>query len=66
MDLVSDFQNLCEALFHSVKLTKARYADNYHGKYFYAQSDDLNTWGGMTELPYQSEHVRHGTVLLQS
>ncbi|KAI0120729.1 glycosyl hydrolase [Xylariales sp. AK1849] len=42
------------------------YADNYHGKYLYAESDDLNSWGGMTELPNQSGNIRHGTVLLQS
>ncbi|KAK3329272.1 hypothetical protein B0H66DRAFT_17870 [Apodospora peruviana] len=39
------------------------YADNYHGTYFWAESDNLYDWTEMKELGNQSKNVRHGTVL---
>jgi hypothetical protein len=70
MDTVSRTQNSPYMVIVSVSYQRVtdRYADNYkakHGKCLYALSEDLYNWSAMTELPDQSQNVRHGTVLLQ-
>lgn len=52
-----------------VQLPSGKYriwADDYHGHYQYADSDDLWTWNEMVDIPDGiSSKVRHGSVLRQ-